>query len=319
MNKEQQAGVTVIAFFIVGIAFAMFFGLVYEEEIYVDKLVNTESSRDFFINMASGNEPHSQSVTMWGSCDTITTTPKVIWCGSVDYTPLVTASTIQFASDDPDDTVSGTGARVVRIGGLNQNYTWQYEDIQMNGLTNVTTTLEYIRVYQVEVIQSGSSQFNEGLIYGGDVLTESQQVWINPERGRTTWAMWTIPAGYTGFLVDSMAKTSIEKSQGSVIYDLKYRLYRSDNQTWVTYGEIWMYERDFRFGYPSMFSIPEKSDVALYAHTTVGTADSAGYLTLAMVENSYIEAQSLVKTQIQFLIIVIFVVMGVVVAMRVAR
>lgn len=319
MRDESKTGVIIIAFFLTGIAFAMFFGAVYEQEIYIEKFVNTESSRDFFINTASGNEPHVTSITMWGSCDSIDTTKKMIWCGDVDYTHLVTPSLIHFASDDPDDTVSGTGARVIRIGGLNLNYTWQYEDVNMNGLSNVTTTLEYIRVYQAEVIQSGSSQTNEGLIYGGDVLTESLQVWVNPNRGRTTWAGWTVPAGYTGFMVNTGTQTTMQKTQGTMTYWLEYRLYRVANQTWVTYGEIWLLDDTFNFGYPTVLSMPEKTDVRISAQTSAGDADSSGWLTFIMVENSYIEAQNNVVTQIQFLIIIVFVVIGAIVGFKAVR
>lgn len=67
------------------------------------------------------------------------------------------------ASDDGDPV--GTGARVIRIIGLDKNYNRQYEDVTMNGQTKVTTTKTFLRVFALFVKTAGTAKTNVGDIY----------------------------------------------------------------------------------------------------------------------------------------------------------
>ena len=78
----------------------------------------------------------------------------------------------------------------------------------MDGTTTVTTTQQFLRVFRMSVETAGSFGNNEGTITatytgGADVAAT-----ISPGNGQTLMALYTIPAGYTGYLL------SIDVSSG---------------------------------------------------------------------------------------------------------
>jgi len=101
------------------------------------------------------------------------------------------------SSSTADDLV-GTGAQKVKIEGLDANYNAQIVEVEMDGTTNVSTTETFIRVYRVYVSQAGSGKVNAGNItisIGGSVRAQ-----ISANQGQTLMAVYTVPAGFTGYV-----------------------------------------------------------------------------------------------------------------------
>ena len=110
---------------------------------------------------------------IYGENGAIDTTERILApnmpVGTVDITFPLGATTMQIASTSADDTLAGIGAQVVGIFGLDVNYRIITENVNMNGLTPVSTTLEYFRIQETAVITSGSSLVNQGNIYTTDI------------------------------------------------------------------------------------------------------------------------------------------------------
>ena len=72
---------------------------------------------------------------------------ETLWNGGGIYTGFdaTEAQNVLVSSDSADDTLAGTGARTIRIFGLNENYLQIQEDLNLTGLTDVNTTNQYIR------------------------------------------------------------------------------------------------------------------------------------------------------------------------------
>lgn len=128
-----------------------------------------------------------------------------IWEAGADYTgfPLSAAETIQVVSASTNDTSSGSGARTIRITGLDTNYAIQSEDFTLNGTSAVTGTKIFRRVHTASVLTSGSSNttFNDGIITVRHSTTTSN-IFLSMLAGtnQTNCSAYTVPAGKTAYM-----------------------------------------------------------------------------------------------------------------------
>ena len=93
----------------------------------------------------------------------------------------------------------------VTVFGLDTNFDLIQEDVVLNGLTPVATVNSYLRIYNLIGKNSGSAESNVGTITlrvpgPGDI-----QAQILPDFGKSLMALYTIPAGKTGFLYSLFA------------------------------------------------------------------------------------------------------------------
>ncbi len=133
-----------------------------------------------------------------------------IWDGGGDYTgfPTSTAENFEVLSSSANDTSDGTGARIVRLFYLDDNYNafdsngnFLSVDVSMNGTTGVNSGVSGMRVYRAKVISSGSGQINEGNITIRWITTTSVIFSvISAGLGQTEQTNFTIPLGYTGYM-----------------------------------------------------------------------------------------------------------------------
>lgn len=138
------------------------------------------------------------------------TTQETIWTSGGDYTGFLGAgSQIEIVSSDLDDDDGDTGARSVTIEGLDVNFVFQTETLVMNGTTAVESVeTDWRRVNRAYVETTGTRSAtlpsttgsNEGTITirvqgAGAVLATIEQ-----EIGKTEMAVFTIPAGKSGYL-----------------------------------------------------------------------------------------------------------------------
>lgn len=128
----------------------------------------------------------------------------------ITYTPtlLAAAAKVQVSCANTADTALGTGARSIRIVGLDADYKVQTEDIALNGQAYVESVKSYIRVFAAEVVSAGTGCVNAGIIYiivsgTGGVLTSGVPAtltsqWIQVLAGFSTGTsgIYTVPAGF---------------------------------------------------------------------------------------------------------------------------
>lgn len=119
------------------------------------------------------------------------------------------ALALDCSSSNAADAAAGTGARTIRVVGLDANYKPQYEDIALNGQTKVTGTKLFKRVFGARVLTAGTGLVNVGDIYilpaglggtytSGEPGTKTYaQVKILAGYGQATSGMLTVPAGMT--------------------------------------------------------------------------------------------------------------------------
>ena len=138
------------------------------------------------------------------------TLPEDVWGGGGIYTgfPTATAEEFQVLSSDAADASAGTGAQMVRIWYLDDDYNmfdssgdFLFFDVATNGVTPVNSGVTGMRVWRVKVIQSGSGRNNAGIITVRWATTTSVVFSsMPPTFAQSQLSNFTIPEGYTGHL-----------------------------------------------------------------------------------------------------------------------
>lgn len=183
--------------------------------------MSRQFTRDFGLEVRKGNVAGHLLTAIIGHSDTLTTSQITIapslttqetsqsTINRVGGTPAV----VSIASTSANDTSAGSGARTVKIIGLDVNGDAAFETLTMNGQTAVEGAVVFSAINLTIVITSGGSFRNEGTVHVGTgtftsgvpaVVMFSMEV--NHNKGMT--AMYTVPLGktfYTTFFVQSMA------------------------------------------------------------------------------------------------------------------
>ena len=136
--------------------------------------------------------------------------PEDIWNGGGIYTgfPLTAAEEFQVLSSSAADTITGTGARVVRVFYYDADFNmfdadgnYLYFDVNMNGTTAVNSGITGIRVWRSKVILSGSGGQSAGDITVRWRTTTAVVFAVMPLGfSQTQIGNFTIPNGYRGVL-----------------------------------------------------------------------------------------------------------------------
>lgn len=208
-----------------------------------------------------------------------------VWTGNSLYTYLAAAATLTLSSSSALDTAAGTGARTVLVRGLDGSYNQISEVMTLNGQTPVSTVNQYLRVFNIAVISAGSGGANAGVIYLGDgavvagVPTGKYAI-ANIGDNNSFAAIYTVPAGYTGYVVNAV--TAIGKGKDV------------EHSTWIRpFGQIM---RKSRNGYLFESSIvqlanfplvvPEKTDIELRGKSSAPNTDMSINFDVIIVDNT---------------------------------
>ena len=107
-----------------------------------------------------------------------------------------TAAVIEVVSSSADDDSAGTGARTIRVDGLDANWDMLSETVTLDGTTPVTTTGEFIRINAVEVTTVGTGRTNAGDITLRDAGAGATRSYIATGRGRAETGMVSVPRNH---------------------------------------------------------------------------------------------------------------------------
>ncbi len=120
---------------------------------------------------------------------------------AIDF--LSTAETMDIVSDDAlDDKDNAAGnAHKIKLEGLDNAYNEITEEIELEGLTPVTTTKSFLRVNRAYITDIGTASelTNKGNISIDATSAGTPQAIIQADDGQTQMAIYTIPRGKTGY------------------------------------------------------------------------------------------------------------------------
>lgn len=129
----------------------------------------------FKVRVSIGDVKGYKIETLLGSNSGTTTVLETLWEEGGIYVFPSSATTMTLSSDDANDTSAGTGARTIRIMGLDANFDDISEIVTLNGLTGVPTVNLYLRIQGngLTVMSVGSNGSNVGITYIGTGIITS--------------------------------------------------------------------------------------------------------------------------------------------------
>ena len=211
----------------------------------------------------------------------VDTQEETVWGNAGNYIWLDSAVTMFVSSTSANDSGTGIGARTILIQGLDENYNEIEETITLNGQTQVTTQLSYLRVYRAFVTLAGSNEGTSGVIYigssGATGGVPNSAVYASISIGNQTQiAAYTVPAGYTLYIDEINFTAAVSQAQKLVHCKFNSRDYGSNVFRTRFVQVIQSNQLIQSFKYPQGFA--EKTDLECRVSTdTNNTAIGASF------------------------------------------
>jgi len=160
------------------------------------------------IPIASGLVNGYSAIHKFGRNPNVGNVPETIWMhgGLYSYLGVGSDSTVYAYSASSDDGAGNDGAQTITVQGLDNDFNPIEETITVNG---AASTASFLRVYRAFVATAGVLTTNDDNIListaasgGGTVLADIGVIGSGQTTGlgQTQLALYTIPAGKTGYL-----------------------------------------------------------------------------------------------------------------------
>jgi hypothetical protein len=218
----------------------------------ISSITRVGTSEPFELQVARRQIAWHYNVHKFGFNPDIDDSLETVWAQGGLYSYLAAATQLSISSSSTADTSAGTGARTVTLSGLDADYNEISETVTLNGQTAVTSTNSYLRIYRMVVRSAGSGGKNAGVIYAGTGtvtagVPANKYATIAIGDNQTLMALWTVPAGHTGYLLQTdvtVATTQnnkyctvslVARPYGEV-FQVKDRFVKAESQTSLTYS-----------------------------------------------------------------------------------
>jgi len=240
----------------------------------------------FELQVARGQIAFHSVVTVSGyNSDVDTAWEMITPVGDLSYP--ATALQMTVSSSSASDAAAGTGARTVLVTGLDANYAVISETVTMNGQTAVTTTNSFLRINNMLVTTAGTGLANAGIIYiGSGAVTSGVPATIYNVMAvgfnNTTSSQYTIPAGYTGYLV--VARIGLAQDAGTTLITARTR-FIGTNGIAVTGPIIVTNNGISTIDFPYPIAIAEKTRIQGEAIGGAVDNEAAGFFEIILIQN----------------------------------
>jgi len=218
---------------------------------------NERPTSNFLFDVVRGAIPNAFAVHKFGANFDIDQAddPESVWTGGGLYpwASLSSDQTIYCLSTSASDTTTLT------IEGLDADYNEQSETVTLTGTTAVTTTNTYIRVFRMTYDAENVGNITARVTSGtGTVVAQ-----IDAGYAQTLMAVYTVPAGFTGYLVTLDATIDGTKTCQMLMY---HRL----NGKPFRIAHVAESDGHYRYDFNSPLQLPEKTDVDIRINEVSG-------------------------------------------------
>jgi len=202
-------------------------------------------SQDYRYKVALGDVTDAKTVNVWGYNPDIdiASGQEFIARYSGNLNIITTADNLSIVSDSANDTIAGSGARLLWIQGIGEDFLYQEEYLALNGLTPVTSAKKYLGVNFIVVVSAGNVTGNLGNITVQDLAgTVGTQAYISVGVNTTQLSSYHTRIGYT-FLADWLwlnvrklaggtnPRVTVRAYSYSRVTNIKYQVFRHDIDT----------------------------------------------------------------------------------------
>lgn len=201
-----------------------------------------------YLDVARGAISNSKIVHKFGANFDIDQAddPESVWTGGGLYpwASLSSAQTIYCLSTSASDTTTLT------VEGLDANYDEISETVTLTGTTAVTTTNQFLRVFRMTYDATNVGNIEARVTSASGTIVAK----IDAGYAQTLMAVYTIPAGYTGYLVTGDATIDANKNCQVMMYVRQFgKAFRI--------GHIAETTGHYRYDFFAPLAITEKSDI----------------------------------------------------------
>lgn len=184
-----------------------------------DPLNTDPVAKDYWAEVRQGNVPGHRIVLVRGRNPQVSSVSFVdLWDPGGVRVDATAGEQLTITTNSANDDIAGTGAQVVEIGYLDDNYVRQTTTVNLVGSGSVNTTeTDILRVEYAQVIQTGSTipKENEADIDITSVVGGYDRGQIAAGNNRTLDGHYTVPAGTTAYIVN--VYTEINKNEDVVV------------------------------------------------------------------------------------------------------
>ena len=219
---------------------------------------NERPTSNFLFDVVRGAIPNAFAIHKFGANFDIdqNTDPESVWTGGGLYpwASLSSAQTIYCISTSASDTAT------LSIEGLDANYDEQTEVVTLTGTTAVATANTFIRVFRMTYQDGANVGDITARVTSGTGTVVAQ---IDTGYAQTLMAVYTIPAGFTGYLTTIDATIDGTKACQVLMY---HRL------TGKPFRIAHVAESDghYRYDFNAPLKLPEKTDVDIRVNEVSG-------------------------------------------------
>jgi len=239
----------------------------------VSSISRVGTTEPFYLQVARNQISFHKSNFKFGFNADVDDLLETVWAQGGLYSYLSSASVLKVSSSSTADTSAGTGARTVELSGLDTNYDEISETVTLNGQTAVNTTNEFLRINRMVIRSAGSGEQNAGVIYAGTgtVTTgvpANKYATIAIGDNQTLMALWTVPRGYTAYLLQT--DITVATTQNNK-YCTVHLVARPEGEVFQIKDKFVKAESSVHQGYTIPLKFEEKTDIEVRA-----IGDSAG-------------------------------------------
>lgn len=210
-----------------------------------------------YLDIARGSISNSKIVHKFGANFDIdqATDPESVWTGGGLYpwASLSSAQTIHCLSTSASDTTTLT------LEGLDANYDEISETVTLTGTSAVTTSNTFLRVFRMTYDAT-----NVGTITARTVSASGTVVaQIDAGYAQTLMAVYTVPAGFTAYLVALDATIDGTKTCQMLMY---HRLFGKPFRI----AHVAESDGHYRYDFTAPLTVPEKTDIDIRINEVSG-------------------------------------------------
>ena len=199
-------------------------------------LDGTSYSLPYDLALSKGIIENANLVVKFGyNKDIDSAAEETVWAVGGEWTPTTGAEIVDITSSSLNDVnTTGTGAWLVLITGIADDYSELSEYVNLNGTNTVQTVNEYRYINRVAVAFSGSGQKNDGNITFNQTTSGTSLAYIPAGESITQQAVYTVPLGYQAYLAGIFL--SVGRSSGGSSPDVEFELYSFNAKSNTRYG-----------------------------------------------------------------------------------
>lgn len=208
---------------------------------------------DLYLNVARGLVKGTKHIHKFGAVQALSTnTTGTIWDVNDTIYPWSSWTTAGIVTVDRAS--ASDADKQVFISGLDANYNEVSDTVTLTASTGNASTVSFIRVFRAFITNGSTTNVGNILIKKAGTTVAA----ITATKGQTLMAVYTIPAGYTGYLTQGVctAQASADGTGNMFVRFFGNEAFRVGHSFEVS-GSGGQYQ--YKFTVP--IAIPEKSDI----------------------------------------------------------